>query len=219
VPDRVATFLEMVRTLDAALEYLRTHGIITEVPTGEVPSLAEAVIGAPTTGGVWRHAKGNLVFRLGKGLRASPEVVALRLWQGKMTFVARRLWPEVYRVVMEPARRRAALHGLSPGARALLERVERERDVRLFQHAWEKERETLEERLLVQASDVLIEDRYWTRLQAWRHWAPDNVLEIAGSLSFAEALHGLSSPSGALPVGPWLSTGEVTGGAHASAGD
>lgn len=199
----------MVRTLDAALELIRVRGLVTEVPaTHHVPSLAEAVIGGVATGSVWHHAKGNLIFRLGKALRASPEVLALRLWDGKMTFVDRRLWPEVFRVVMEPMRRRAALQGLSDDARQLLERVEREGEVRLPRHEQAKARETLEARLLVQASDVQVDGQFWARLQSWRRWASSSVsagvAEFAESLSYAEALQALASPSGSAPVGPWM---------------
>ncbi len=187
----------MVRTLDGALEFVRTHGLVTEVPAHGVPSL-HAAVGDPT--------KANLLFRLGKALRASPEVVALRLWEGKMTFVAQRLWPEVYRVVMEPSRRRSALAGLSGDARAMLEGIEREGEVRLAQHAFAKERETLETRLLVQASDVHDEDegRWLSLLRSWRRWAPDGVKALAAELSFEDALRALSSPEGLGPTGPWL---------------
>lgn len=194
----------MVRTLDGALELIRIHGLVTEVPAQGVRSLAEAVIGGPVPDGVWRHSKGNLVFRLGKNLRASPEVLAVRLWEGKVTFVDRRLWPEVYRVAMEPVRRRAALSGLSITARALLERVEREGDVRLPPHESDKERETLESRMLVHASDLEIDGRFWARLQSWRRWASPSVAAIAGSISYVDAMRALASPGGAEPWGPWL---------------
>lgn len=194
----------MIRNLEAALEFVRTWGLVTEIPATGVPSLAQAVAGGSITGSVWRHAKGNLLYRLGRQLRASPEVLSLRLWEGKTTFVAPRLWPEVYRMVTEPMLRRPALAGLSPSTRALLERVEREHEVRLPRHQWEKERETLEARLLVQASDVQVDGEFWSRLQAWRSWAPASVLRIAGDLSYAEAVAGLMSPSGTTPSGPWL---------------
>lgn len=195
----------MVRTLEAALELIRTRGLVTEVPASGVLSLAEAVIGGPVSGEGWRHhAKGNLIFRLGKALRASPEVVALRLWEGKLTFVDRRLWPEVYRVAMEPTRRRGALQGLSPGARALLERVECAGEVRLPQQELQKERETLEARLLVHSSDVLVEGRYWASLESWRQWASEGTKAIASTMTYAEALRALAAPSGTTPAGPWV---------------
>ncbi len=130
----------------------------------------------------------------------------MRLWEGKVTFVARRLWPEVYRVVMEPARRRSALSGLSADARALLAQVERDGEVRLPQHAFAKERETLESRLLVQASDLYDEEegRWLSRLQSWRAWAPEQTKLLASELSYAQALEALSSGEGASPSGPWL---------------
>ncbi len=194
----------MVRTLEGALEFIRTYGLITEVPAHGVRSLAEAVIGGSWSGSVWRHAKGNLIYRIGMYLRASPEVLAVRLWDGKMTFVDRRLWPEVYRVTMEPARRRPALQGLSRSAQGLLERVEREGEVRLHHDEWTKERETLEQRLLVQSSDMPIDGRYWARLQSWRRWASAGVRQIACSMTFTEASQALSSQIGGAPSGPWL---------------
>ncbi len=194
----------MVRTLEGAVEFIHTYGLITEVPASGVRSLAEAVIGGPFEGSLWRHAKGNLVYRLGRYLRASPEVLAVRLWEGKMTFVDRRLWPEVYLVAMEPTRRRAALQGLSRSARQLLERVEREGEVSLPHDECTKQRETLESRMLVQSSDVPADGKYWARLQSWRRWASVGVRQIAHSLSYAEALHALASPAGDTPPGPWL---------------
>lgn len=195
----------MVRTLEAALEYIEAHGMITEIPTHGIPSLAQAVVGKqPVEGSVWQHAKGNLVYRIGRKLRASPEVLALRLWDGKMTFVDRRLWPEVYRIVMEPTRRRAALHGLSPKARHLLEVVERDGEVQLPRHEWVKERETLEARLLVHASTVEVDGEYRERLQSWRRWAPDSVTQIAQTLEYDEAVHALAARSGEEPAGPWM---------------
>lgn len=169
-----------------------------------MPSLAEAVIGAPFSGSVWQHAKGNLIFRLGRRLRASPDVLALRLWEGKLTFVDRRLWPEVYRVVMEPVRRRAALQGLSPDARDLLERVEREGDVRMPRDEHLKERETLEARLLVHSSDIELDGEFWARLQSWRRWASADVLRTANAISYEQALRALASRSGEAPAGPWV---------------
>ncbi len=194
----------MVRTLEGALELIHAEGLITEIPAHGVHSLAEAVIGGPFSGSVWRHAKGNLIYRLGRYLRASPEVLAVRLWEGKMTFVDRRLWPEVYRVVMEPTRRRPALLGLSRSARDLLGRVECEGDVQLPHEQWTKEREALEERLLVQSSDLPVDGRYWARLQSWRRWASTGVRQLARSISYAEALRALSPQLGEAPPGPWL---------------
>jgi hypothetical protein len=194
----------MVRNLEAALEWVRTEGLVTEIPAAGVPSLAEAVAGGPITGSVWRHGKGNLIYRLGRQLRASPEVLSLRLWEGKTTFVAPRLWPEIYRLVTEPKLRRPALTGLSPSARALLERVEREHEIRVPRHELEKERETLEARLLVQASDVQVDGEFWSRLRAWRSWASNAVVRIAEDLSYSDAVSGLASRNGTVPSGPWL---------------
>ncbi|MFN7133841.1 MAG: RNA methyltransferase, partial [Myxococcales bacterium] len=109
----------MIRTLEDALELVRTRGVVSEVPASGPGSLVEAVIGSAPAGSWRTHAKGRLVYRLGRQLRASPEVLALRLVEGKVAFIDRALWATVYRVAMEPSRRRAALQGILPVACSL----------------------------------------------------------------------------------------------------
>lgn len=199
----------MIRTLEDALELVKTHGVVTEVPSAGARSLAEAVAGGPLQGSWREHARGNLIWRLGRQLRASPQVLTLRLVEGKVAFVHPSLWPEAYRVVMEPARRRGSLAGLSSRTRALLEVVERERELHLGREGpWDKEREVLEERLLVQASDRQDpEDGRWRHaLRSWRHWASPALRDVAAGLTYPEALARLAHACGGAPagLGPWV---------------
>lgn len=198
----------MVRTVEDALEYLKTHRVVTEVPAQGAHSLAEAVAGGPLQGSWREHAKGRRIYRLGRQLRARPDVLAVRLVEGRVAFVHPSLWPEVYRVVMEPTRRRGALAGLSPRARALLEVVERDGEVRVGREGpWTKEREALEERLLVHVSDAQGEDGVWRFvLRAWRAWAPPGLKDVAAGLSYPEALARVAQAFGGAPagLGPWV---------------
>jgi hypothetical protein len=172
----------MVRTEHDALELVRQHLVVTEVPATGVRSLVEAVAGGPVSGSWREHAKGRLMYRLGRQLRASEEVLAVRLVEGKVAFVDRPLWAAVYRVAMEPSRRRRSLEGLSPQARALLSQVEREREVRLPRHSpWDKAEQALEERLLVHVSETQAEEgHHVVVLRSWRHWASPVLQEAAG---------------------------------------
>ena len=88
----------MLGTPRAALAFVRRHGIVLETARGGVPSLAEAIAGAPLRGGWWSHPKGREIFRLTRGLRDSRDVLVCRLVVGKITFVHRRLWPALARL-------------------------------------------------------------------------------------------------------------------------
>jgi hypothetical protein len=198
----------MVRTEHDALELVRDRLVITEVPATGMPSLVEAVAGGPVHGSWRSHAKGRLMYRLGRMLRASEDILSVRLVEGKVAFVDRPLWASVYRVAMEPSRRRRSLDGLSPQARALLTQVERDGEVRLSKGSpWLKAREALEERLLVHLSETQAEDGHHVAvLRAWRSWASSLLQEAAATLSYEEALERLRQACGGAPagLGPWV---------------
>jgi len=77
---------------------------VLEGARGSVPSLAEAVAGAPIRGSWWRHAEGREIFRLSRAVRDSSDVLVCRLVGGKITYVHRRLWPAVVRLAHAFAR-------------------------------------------------------------------------------------------------------------------
>lgn len=198
----------MVRTEHDALELIHQRRVVTEVPATGTPSLVEAVAGGPVRGSWRAHAKGRLMYRLGRVLRASDEVLAVRLVEGKVAFVDASLWPVVYRVAMEPSRQRRSLEGLSPQARALLTAVERDGEVRLDKESeWTKAREALEERLLVHVSETEAEPgHHVTVLRSWRAWVSPTIREAAESLTYEEALARLREACGGAPsgLGAWV---------------
>ncbi|EPX58850.1 hypothetical protein D187_003565 [Cystobacter fuscus DSM 2262] len=192
-----------VRTEHDALELIHQRRVITEVPAMGTTSLVEAVAGGPVSGSWRAHAKGRLMYRLGRILRASHDVLSVRLVEGKVAFVDTSLWPAVYRVAMEPSRRRRSLEGLSPQARALLTAVERDREVRLDKEGeWTKAREALEERLLVHASEAQEPDgHYVVVLRSWRDWVSPTIEHAAKTLSYEDALERLREHCGGAPAG------------------
>jgi hypothetical protein len=193
----------VVRTEHDALELIHQKRVVTEVPASGTPSLVEAVAGGPVRGSWRSHAKGRLMYRLGRMLRASDEVLSVRLVEGKVAFVDASLWPAVYRVAMEPSRRRRTLEGLSPQARELLTAVERDRVVHLDKEGpWTKAREALEERLLVHVSETELEGgRHVTVLRSWRDWVSLTVKEASQTLTYDEALARLREACGGAPAG------------------
>lgn len=85
-------------TAQAALAFVRRHGVVLESARGPVPSLAEAVAGEPIRGSWWAHPMAHEIFGLTRAVRDSRNVLVCRLLEGKITFVHRRLWPALVRL-------------------------------------------------------------------------------------------------------------------------
>jgi len=81
-----------------AIRFVRKHGIVLESAKGPIPNLAEAVAGAPVRGNWWSHKDSKRIFQATRVVRESENVLVCRLFQGKITYVHRRLWPAVVRL-------------------------------------------------------------------------------------------------------------------------
>lgn len=81
-----------------AIAFVKTHGVVLESGRGAVPSLAEAIAGAPIRGSWWAHPKGNDIFLCSRAIRKSPDVLVCRLVGGKVTYIHRRLCPALVRL-------------------------------------------------------------------------------------------------------------------------
>ena len=81
-----------------ALVFVSTHGLVLEAASGPVPSLAEAVAGAPIRGSWWAHPQGRQIFAVTRAIRDCSDVLVCRLVGGKITYVHHRLWPAVVRL-------------------------------------------------------------------------------------------------------------------------
>jgi hypothetical protein len=87
------------------------HGMLLQSARGPIPNVAELVAGEPIKGSWWGHPQGHLIFNVLGSLDGSPDVVRLRLVNGKITLVHRRLWPALARLVDHfTPKQLAALH-------------------------------------------------------------------------------------------------------------
>jgi hypothetical protein len=92
------------------LEWVREHGIVLQAARGPVANLAEHVAGEPIRGSWWGHPSGHEIFAVLTRVLASPDVIATRLVDGKVTLIHRQLWPALVRVADRfPAERLAAV--------------------------------------------------------------------------------------------------------------
>jgi hypothetical protein len=80
------------------LAVVRKHGVMLESARGPVPNLAEVVAGEPIRGSWWGHPAGHAIFDAINEVADSGEVVRLRLVNGKITLVHRRVWPALVRI-------------------------------------------------------------------------------------------------------------------------
>ena len=82
-----------------ALGFIERHGVVLESARhATIPSLAEAIAGAPIGGSGWAHPKGRAIFKLTRAVRESDDVLVCRLVEGKISFAHARLWPALVRL-------------------------------------------------------------------------------------------------------------------------
>jgi hypothetical protein len=98
----------MSRPFDA-VKFIEEQGIVLASAKGHIPNLADAVAGEAIRGSWWGHPSGKQIYDALRAAQESPHIVALLLYDGKITFVHRRLWPALVRLVDELGRTRLAV--------------------------------------------------------------------------------------------------------------
>jgi hypothetical protein len=74
------------------------HGLLLQSARGPIPNVAELVAGEPIKGSWWAHPLSHAIFEVLNELDASPDVIRMKLVNGKVTLVHRRVWPALVRV-------------------------------------------------------------------------------------------------------------------------
>jgi hypothetical protein len=184
-----------MKTKEEAMAWIRRQRIALQAAkVGDVPSLAHEIVNGPIKGSWWSHPKGKLIFALATHVTESGEVLAVKLIEGKTTWVHRDLWAPLMRVVLDGGWRAPRLASLPPAAKRLSAEVEREREVH---EADAKATKALEESVLALVVSEHTERGHHAKvLTSWAHWAKEHgVKPAAGSLEEAlaairEAAHG-----------------------------
>ena len=92
------------------LEWVCKQGVVLQSARGPVPNLAEHVAGEPIRGSWWGHSSGHEIFAVLTRVLGSPDVIATRVVDGKVTLIHRRVWPALVRVADRfPAERLASV--------------------------------------------------------------------------------------------------------------
>ncbi len=193
---------------------LQRRGILLEADA-ELPSVARMVIGGPWAGSWWAHRLGNRVYMLGQELVAHPEVIVIRLVAGKLTYVHRGVWSDLYAVAS--AREAWQTDGLPDSARALFAEVVEHGRVRTDELRARRGRKslgddarTLEARLLIFGEEIHTDHGVHAKaLEAWEHWAarigfkPAPVSAAAARGRFEQLIAELHSRSPGRAFTPW----------------
>src|SRR5579859_2091352 len=85
-------------TVGEALAFVLERGVVLVSGKGPVPRLVEAIAGEPIKGSWWAHPKSHQIFAVLEKLCDSPDIVACRLVDEKITFVHRRLWSSIVKL-------------------------------------------------------------------------------------------------------------------------
>src|SRR5687767_5897748 len=110
-------------TLERLLALLESHGLLL-LSDNRRPALAQLVAGEAIRGSWWGHPEGKRIFALAGALGDHRDALVIKLVDGKLTFVHRRLWSAILAVA--GAREAWQTRGLSSPARRLLARLDAE---------------------------------------------------------------------------------------------
>ena len=96
---------------ETVMAVLVEHGMLLASARGPLPNVAELVAGEPIKGSWWGHPRGHEIFAVLSSLDDCPDVMRMRLVNGKVTLVHRRMWPALVRLSDRfTPRQLAALH-------------------------------------------------------------------------------------------------------------
>jgi hypothetical protein len=103
---------------------LAERGMLLESARGPIANVAELIAGEPISGSWWAHPASHAILAAINAVADSPDVVRLRLVNGKVTLVHRRVWPSVVRLsAIIPPERLASIeeHHTASGAHRKVE--------------------------------------------------------------------------------------------------
>lgn len=162
---------------DKCFRQLEKLGLLL-VSDSSFPNVYGLIAGEGRKGSWWANDQAHTIFAVNEMLEDHPDVMLMKLVSGKVTFVHRELWGQIYSI--GSAREEWQMSKLSPGARTLLKALDTEGTLqvnKLDKAFGPKPAETakeLEQRMLVQAAQVHTESGAHSKiLKTWDRWAKD----------------------------------------------
>jgi hypothetical protein len=201
----------------AVVRQLETFGLLLESDP-KLPNVCTVITGERMKGSWWSHRLAQTIFQVNEQLEDHPDLLITKLLAGKVTFVHRQLWSELF--VVAAAREEWQTKGLSESAHALLKKVSDDGIVRTDQiergtlttKITEAARE-LERRLLVHSDQVHTESGAHAKvLETWESWArrkefsPAPITVTQAKATLEKRVQMLNEEFGAKVKLPWKET-------------
>ena len=197
------------------LRKLMQRGLLLESDP-RLPSVCTLITGEPLHGSWWSHPQAQTIFRINEQLADHRDVLIIKLISGKVTFVHRKLWPEILAVGV--AREEWQTNGLSRDALLLLGMIDEQSSLRTDEVTWpggkhlkpgEAARE-LEKRLLIHSEEFhTTSGAHAKLLETWQQWAkrvdftPQRILPDDAKKKLEGKIKALNKEFGALARLPW----------------
>lgn len=202
-------------SVDDVADYLGRIGMLLETDRA-FPSITGIMVREPIKGSWWSHPRANEIYLLSRRLIRHPDTICLKLLSRKMTYVHRRLWPEL--IAIGTAQEPWQLDGLPAPAKSMLNKVEERGALRMDEikgaHGGKDksaDARMLEARLLVFGDDVhTASGTHVKRIETWEHWAWRSGFNIqvlptpeGAKKEFARIVENLNAEFGATATLPW----------------
>lgn len=164
--------------VELVLKTLKEYGLLLETDP-KLLSVSGLVTGGPVRGSWWAHPQAQQIFAVLQQVADHEDVLITKLISGKVTFVDRKLWPDL--VSVAAAREDWQLRGLSPAASLLLKTIDQNVESRTDRLAWPARFKSvkpgqavreLEKKLLIHTEELHTETgAHAKHLETWEHWA------------------------------------------------
>lgn len=194
---------------------LLQHGLLLESDP-RLPSVCTLITGEPLQGSWWSHPLAHAIFQVNEQLVDHDDVLVTKLISQKVTFVHRKLWPEL--LALGEAREEWQTKGLSDSAFLLLKAIDEQTYLRTDEIGWpegehvkpgEAARE-LEKGLLIHSEELhTASGAHAKLLETWQQWASrigftsPRILPGAAKNNLAEKIEALNKEFGARGRLPW----------------
>ena len=209
-------FARVETSFAAIWEKLQEAGFLLESDP-RLPSVCTLVTGEPLRSSWWSHPLAHAIFALNSQLQDHPDIIITKLISGKVTFVHRNLWSEIYAI--GSARETWQMKGLLEPALTLLGLVDelgslRTDEVQLSKVGRGKIGDAareLERRLLIASAQVHTSSGAHAKfLETWATWArglnfkPAHVAPTLAKETIEIRLNKLNEQHDAVGKLPWM---------------
>lgn len=163
--------------LQQILRQLTKFGFLLESDP-KLPSVCTLITGEPLKSSWWSHPLAQIIFQVNAQLEDHQDVLITKLVAGKVTFVHRKLWPEILSIGV--AREPWQLENLSNSARWLLQTIDERGSLttdKLPPPPSDKAKvgdaaRELEKKLLINGAQIHTASGAHAKvLETWPHWA------------------------------------------------